>query len=497
MVEYCREHGIAHEVCGKVVVAVDDDERARLVELERRCRVNGVRVESDRARAAPRDRAARRRRSPRCTCSTPASPTTPRVCRVARRARSRTPAARLQLDTAVARRAPSSADGLVVETSRGRVAARRVVTCAGLQADRLAVAVSGPGRRGGTARSCRSGASTSSSRPSASHLVRTLIYPVPDPQFPFLGVHLTRGIDGHVHVGPERGARARPRGLLVARARLRRRPRHAAVLRAFASSRRSTGATAPAEMARSVSKRRFVRALQPAGARGDGRRPRAGARPGCARRRSTADGDLVDDFAFQQVGRALHVLNAPSPAATASLEIGTARSPRRLSRSELGSERRQTLSLAVAEHVRGCASQALPARAAVISGMSGALGPSGPRTHGRLAHTSSPTRTDTGMIAPASCVIAWTSPLTVSPMPVHRRALEVAHLVRGAADVVLDRLEALGRELDPALRRELDAAGACRPSRCRAGTPTSHRARPPPRSGRCADAPRTPARSVG
>src|SRR6185295_19498812 len=94
-----------------------------------------------------------------------------------------------------------NANGLVVDTTGGPIEARRVVTCAGLHADEVARAISGP-EGPGDLRVIAFRGEYRELVPSRSHLVRTLVYPVPDPQFPFLGVHATRGVNGHVHVGP-------------------------------------------------------------------------------------------------------------------------------------------------------------------------------------------------------------------------------------------------------------------------------------------------------
>ena len=217
MVEFCREHGIAHEVCGKVVVAVDDDER----EPPRRARapLPGERGagRDDRPGAAARDRAARdgRRRAARARHR---DHRLPRRCAGRWPRRSRRPAARLRLDTAVVVRAGATPRARDRDQHAARSPRERVVTCAGLQADRVAIAISGPEGAAGLRIVPFRGEYFELS-PSASHLVRTLIYPVPDPQFPFLGVHLTRGVDGQRARRPERGARARPRGVLVAPAR--------------------------------------------------------------------------------------------------------------------------------------------------------------------------------------------------------------------------------------------------------------------------------------
>jgi L-2-hydroxyglutarate oxidase len=316
MVEYCRTRGIAHEVCGKVVVALDEDDRARLVELERRCRVNGVRVET----IGPE----RLHEIEPYTAGIAALHVLdtgiadyPAVC--ASLAREVEEAGgRLLLRTEILS-GVEQADRVVVETSQGAIEARRVVTCGGLQADRLAVAVSGTEGAAGL-RVVPFRGEYYELPAERSHLVRTLIYPVPDPQFPFLGVHLTRGIDGHVHVGPSavlalarEGYSWRELNFADVRDTMR-----FSGFRKLAAQHWRYGA---GEMARSVSKRRFVSALRrlvPDVTVGDLEPAPSGVRAQAV----TPDGELVDDFAFQQVGHALHVLNAPSPAATASLEIG-------------------------------------------------------------------------------------------------------------------------------------------------------------------------------
>lgn len=318
MVEYCRERGIAHEVCGKVVIALDDDERDRLVELERRCLENGVRVETigpDRLREIEPYAAGV---AALHVLDTGIADYTA-VCRSLAREVEEA-GGRLLLNTEILS-GSEQADRLVVETSGDAIAARRVVTCGGLQADRLAVAVSGPDGAGGL-RVVPFRGEYFELPPERAHLVRTLIYPVPDPQFPFLGVHLTRGIDGHVHVGPNavlalarEGYSWRELDFADVRDTMR-----FPGFRKLAAQHWRYGA---GEMARSVSKRRFVKALRrlvPDVTVGDLEPAPSGVRAQAV----TADGYLVDDFVFQPVGRALHVLNAPSPAATASLEIGKA-----------------------------------------------------------------------------------------------------------------------------------------------------------------------------
>jgi (S)-2-hydroxyglutarate dehydrogenase len=318
MVEYCREHGIDHAVCGKVVVAADDADRDRLAELERRCAANGVRVEligPERLREIEPHVAGVAALHVFDTGIVDYAD----VCR-SLAAEIEEAGVDIRLGCAV-RSGSDRASGLVVATTGGELEAQRVVTCAGLHADEVARAVSGPDGAGGL----RVVAFRGEYRelvPYRSHLVRTLVYPVPDPRFPFLGVHLTRGIDGHVHVGPNAVLALAREGYEWRQIDLRH-LRDTAAFSGFRRFARSHWRFGLDEMTRSVSRRRFtaaVRRLVPQIQRADLAPAPAGVRAQAVR----ADGELVDDFAFRSVGRALHVLNAPSPAATASLEIGKA-----------------------------------------------------------------------------------------------------------------------------------------------------------------------------
>ena len=316
MVEYCREHGIEHAVCGKVVVALDEDDRLRLAELERRCELNGVRTEMigvERLRELEPHVAGVAALHVLDTGIVDYAA----VCR-ALAAEIEDAGATIHLEREVLAGRENSA-GLVVETTGGSIEAQRVVTCAGLHADQVAQAISGPDGSGGM-RVIAFRGEYRSLVPSRSHLVRGLVYPVPDPQFPFLGVHLTRGIDSHVHVGPNAVLAFAREGYKwrVFDARHMRDTFAFSGFRKFATHHWRFGID---EMARSVSKRRFskaVRRLVPEIEDTDLEPAPAGVRAQAI----GADGELVDDFAIHTVGRAVHVLNAPSPAATASLEIG-------------------------------------------------------------------------------------------------------------------------------------------------------------------------------
>jgi L-2-hydroxyglutarate oxidase len=316
MVAYCRDHGIDHEVCGKVVVAVDDDDQYRLADLERRCVANGVRTEligPERLRELEPHVAGISALHVLDTGIVDFGS----VCR-ALAAEIEEAGASIRLGCDVVSGSESSS-GVVIETSDGTIGARRVVTCAGLHADEVARAISGPE----AVRNVRVVAFRGEYHelvPSRAHLVRGLVYPVPDPQFPFLGVHLTRGIDGHVHVGPNAVFAFAREGYQWRRVDMRHLRKTVAFsgFRRFAFRHWRFGVD---EMTRSLSVRRFAKAarrLVPEVARADLTRASSGVRAQAI----GGDGELIDDFAIHRAGRAVHVLNAPSPAATASLEIG-------------------------------------------------------------------------------------------------------------------------------------------------------------------------------
>jgi 2-hydroxyglutarate dehydrogenase len=298
--EYCDEHGIRYERCGKLIVARDEGELARLDELERRGRENQVpglrRVDADGLREIePHARGVAALHSPETGIVDFAA--------VARSLADGLSAAGTPVATGAGVSAVRQAqDRIVLDHSQGETRARLAVFCAGLAADRLAVLAGGsPDPRIVPFRGAYLYL-----RPERAALVRGLIYPVPDPALPFLGVHLTRHIGGEVSLGP--GALLWPRGprdlLWPGTARMMRRwwrtgvseLRHAASTRAFA-----------AEAAEYVPELRH----------GDFRRGFAGLRAQALAR----DGTLVDDFVTSETERALHVRNAPSPAATSSLAL--------------------------------------------------------------------------------------------------------------------------------------------------------------------------------
>jgi L-2-hydroxyglutarate oxidase len=314
MVAFCEQHGIAHEICGKLVVATTAAEVQRLRTLLDRGTANGLRglrwlgpeelrqVEPHAAGIAAVHVPEEGIVDYRAVCDAMERDLVGAGVTVTLGAR-------------VTRIRPDSS-GSRVETTAGDFEAGLVINCAGLHCDRVAAAA-------GEERSARivpfRGEYYRLSAP-AQHLVRNLIYPVPDPSFPFLGVHFTRLIGGGVEAGPNAVLAFAREGY----ARWTTQPADlfdAVTYRglwAFVGRHRKM---AWSEVERSFSRRRFCASLQrlvPEVQESD-------LEPGGAGVRAQAmlpDGTLVQDFLVVQRPRALHVLNAPSPAATASLAIG-------------------------------------------------------------------------------------------------------------------------------------------------------------------------------
>ncbi len=314
LLQLARAEGVPHEQCGKVVVAVSDDERPALAEIARRGIANGVALEVIGPEAL-------RELEPHVVgvqairVDDAGIIDYPAVARVlARRVTAAGGAVRTGAAVVGGHEGPGS---VVVQTTDGDVEADVLVACAGLQGDRVAQLFSDaplPVRivpfRGEYHRL----------RPEAAQLCRSLIYPVPDPRFPFLGVHLTRHISGDVLAGPNAVLALRREGYTWGQVSGRDLADALSYpgMRHLAAEHWRTGL---GEMWRSVSTRAFVRALQrmtPAITVEDLRPHRAGVRAQAV----FPDGSLADDFVIHATDRTVHVLNAPSPAATASLAIG-------------------------------------------------------------------------------------------------------------------------------------------------------------------------------
>ncbi len=314
MVEFCARHGIAHEVCGKLIVATTVAEAARIDDLRARGEANGLQglrvlgpeamreiephVGGVKALAVP------------STGITDYGLVTAKYAELACGL-----GAELKTHAGVMGFRNSN-DAVVILTRAGDFSARYVVNCAGLFSDRIARLAGGDPQlmivpfRG----------EYYDLAPARAELVRGLIYPVPDPQYPFLGVHFTRRIHGNIDAGPNAVLAFQREGYKRTDFELNdvmetlRYP-------GFGALAQQQWKSGMAEFWRSFSKREFVRSCQrlvPEVRYED-------MTPGGSGVRAQAlgpDGNLVDDFRFVPQGRFLHVLNVPSPAATASLPIG-------------------------------------------------------------------------------------------------------------------------------------------------------------------------------
>ncbi len=314
MVEFCRAHGIAHNVCGKVIVATHDDELPRLEDLRQRGEANGLTglrlIGPDELKEIEPHASGLR------ALVVPSTGTTDYavVCRKYAELITANGGKVLTGTRAMAIRRSESE--MVVETPKGTFATSALINCAGLYSDRIArMAGDNPGVKIIPFRG-----EYYDLVPERGSLVRALIYPVPDPRFPFLGVHFTRRITGKVDAGPNAI-------LALAREGYRHTDVNARDLLdsiTYGGFWRMAGKhwrNGMGEWYRSLSKAAFVRALQrlvPEVKESD-------LVPGGSGVRAQAlkpDGALVDDFQFVPSGKVLHVLNVPSPAATASLMIG-------------------------------------------------------------------------------------------------------------------------------------------------------------------------------
>ena len=314
MVEFCREHAIPHKICGKVVVATSEDEFKPLEELHRRGQANGVAglrlVGSEELRnLEPHASGLRAMIVPSTGITDYAA-----VCEkyaeliVARGGTIQTSAEVMGIQRGT--------NETTVQTSRGEFSTTYLINCAGLFSDRISrmagdepdvMIVPFRGEYYELVPECDS-------------LVKGLIYPVPDPRFPFLGVHFTRRISGKVDAGPNAVLALKREGYSHADISLR---DVASTLSfgGFWHMAAKNWRSGCGELHRSFSKAAFVKSLQrlvPEIREQDLVPGGSGVRAQAVKR----DGGLVDDFRFVSSGKTLHVLNVPSPAATASLMIG-------------------------------------------------------------------------------------------------------------------------------------------------------------------------------
>jgi L-2-hydroxyglutarate oxidase LhgO len=314
LMEFAQAHQIPYRQTGKLVVATDLGEMARFDDLAERGRANGLAVrEMGPAEFAEIEPAVRGIRA----LHIPESGVIDYRQVSAAYAEVVTNGGGQVLCDHGVRGLARTRDGWVVETAAGPLQGRAVVACAGLQADRIA-AMTGAGRSEYRIVPFRGDYYTF--RPAAADLVRALVYPVPDPAFPFLGVHFTRGIDGVLRAGPNAVPALAREGygrLSVNGPDLLDTLRFPG-MRKLARSYAGTGAR---EIWRDLVKPAFVAEMRrylPAITSGDVTFGPSGIRAQCLSR----SGALVDDFLIEEGDGVIHLLNAPSPAATASIVIG-------------------------------------------------------------------------------------------------------------------------------------------------------------------------------
>ncbi len=315
MTEFCQEHGIEHEICGKVIVATEQKELQLLENLYKRGLENNLKVTKMSAEEV-------KEIEPHVSClagirvDTTGIVNYKQVCqKYAELIKSQ--AGELHLNTKVEKISATSA-GSLIETNNGSFEARFLINCAGLHSDRVAKL----GHVNPEAKIIPFRGEYYELKPEKRYLVKTLIYPVPNPNFPFLGVHFTRMIDGSVHAGPNAVLSLKREGY----------KKTDFDLRDFAEVMTYPGFWKLAvkhadegiqEIIRSFSKAAFVRSLQkfiPEVQANDLSPTHAGVRAQALMN----DGKLVDDFLIVNGQNSIHVCNAPSPAATSSIEIGKA-----------------------------------------------------------------------------------------------------------------------------------------------------------------------------
>ena len=316
MYRFCEEHGIANERCGKIVVATSAQEIPRLEELHRRGQANGLTglrwlTPEEIREYEPHAAGIRGLAVPQTgivdykgVARTFAQNAINRGCQLKTGAR-------------VVGCVQSSSE-IVLETTAGAVHCKALVNCAGLQCDRVAALC---GVRQGV-RIIPFRGEYYELAPASHHLVKNLIYPVPDPEFPFLGVHFTRMIAGGIEAGPNAVLALKREGYRKTDVSIR----DVGSMLAFSGFWHMAARyyqTGFGELWRSFSKAAFVHALQrlvPELKPTDVRRGGSGVRAQAV----DAKGNLLDDFCIVHAPRMVHVLNAPSPGATSSLSIGKA-----------------------------------------------------------------------------------------------------------------------------------------------------------------------------
>jgi L-2-hydroxyglutarate oxidase len=316
MIEFAKDRGIPVDVCGKLVLAVDDSERRQLRALLDRAHANGVQARMLTA-AQAREYEPEVAPAAALRVESTAIISYRAVCErlAADLAGSGVTLHTRQRVTGISSTPGRPGPRIVVRASSLEVRGDALVNCAGLHSDRIAtLAGLNPGAKIVPFRG-----EYYQLRPARTSLVRGLIYPVPDPALPFLGVHLTRMIDGSVHAGPNAVLAMRREGYRWRDVSARDVAGTLSYPGFWRLARRHYRA-GMSEMARSVSAARFaasVARLLPAVTEADIVRADAGVRAQVV----TRSGAFTDDFLIRSAPHQVHILNAPSPAATGAFEI--------------------------------------------------------------------------------------------------------------------------------------------------------------------------------
>lgn len=313
MVQFCREHNIAHDVCGKVIVATQTNELPALENIYQRGLANGIKVAKLTAEQV-------KEIEPHVNCIAGIQVFSTGITDYKQVCRKYAELIEcwggdLHLNTKVEKIVETS-DGQRIETNNGVFETRSLINCAGLYSDRIAKL----NQVDPEAKIVPFRGEYYELKPEKRYLVKHLIYPVPNPNFPFLGVHFTRMIDGNIHAGPNAVLSLKREGY----------NKTDFDLKDFTEVMTYPGFWKLAfkhadeglqEMIRSFSKAAFVRSLQkliPEVQADDLVPSHAGVRAQALMN----DGSLVDDFLIVRTKNSIHVCNAPSPAATSSIEIG-------------------------------------------------------------------------------------------------------------------------------------------------------------------------------
>jgi L-2-hydroxyglutarate oxidase len=314
LINFCEREDISYEICGKVIVATDEKEKEELVRIEKQGRENGVACE--RIGAARLNELEPHVRGTAALHVHDSGIVDYAAMAQAMAERIREHGWEIQLETEV-RGLYSTTDRVILSTTAGEVKAHRVVNCAGLYADRIAEETTDESL---SAQIVPFRGEYYELTPERRSLCRNLIYPVPDPAFPFLGVHFTRMIDGRVECGPSAVLAFAREGYRLSTLNWRELWEILTYegFHQLAAQHWQRGAR---ELLQSMSKRAYLsaaRRLIPELQMDDIIPSRAGVRAQVLH----PNGELEDDFLIRESGRVVNVINTPSPAATSSLNIG-------------------------------------------------------------------------------------------------------------------------------------------------------------------------------